>query len=129
MVHKQEDRRSQMNQEGVRDILVNTFGQTVWEGQGGSNVPTTGSTILLNKKAIDQALAALKEKILGVLPKRGSSAFGDDIGSIHNTKENSYWAGWNDYRVEAIEVIEKMFGEGENGLIYRKRGSRWHFQY
>ena len=73
----------------IREILIKTFGQTSWEGQGGTDIFTMGKEVLLNVKQIDEAHQAIISAILEKMPEEKiSSEFEDPQRDAHNEGHN-----------------------------------------
>ena len=84
----------------IREILIKTFGQTSWEGQGGTDILTMGKEVLLNVKQIDEAHQAIISAILEKMPKEKNLIIYPD-----KTDNATYITGYNRALAEMRERI------------------------
>ena len=89
----------------IREILIKTFGQTSWEGQGGTDILTMGKEVLLNMKQIDEAHQSIISAIFEKIPKELDMWF-PCTGNNHERK--FYKEGFNQALTEMRERIKEI---------------------
>ena len=104
-----------MKQEGVRDLIPEVYCDVFPLCAKVIGYTKDGTKYILRMDSGKELLAALKEKILRGLPKRVNK-IEYETDYHQGVEDASYRRGFNHSLLETKKAIEKMFGEGKNGL-------------